>query len=116
VRFIVTSLKSSEVTARRLWERLDCASGTCKAALRSASPIYSLTAPLPAACAPISCDSGSPLWPMSCSARFAGSDLGTPASPPPPAEPRSCGCSKSARRWKKVGVSHQDCHGLGLLL
>src|SRR5690625_3112773 len=65
------------------------AADRAKTASRSASSISLPTAPPPAACAPISCASGSRPWPTSCSAPSAGSAWRTPSLRPPPAEP--CG-------------------------
>jgi hypothetical protein len=82
-RFIVTSLTSAEIDARRLYERVYCARARWRTGSRNASWTCSLTAPRRPPCGPTSCACGSPRLPTCCSAHCAGSGWPSPSSPGP---------------------------------
>ena len=99
-RFVVTSLGTGEVKARRLYEKVYCARGDMENRIKECQrPICSPTALRLPPCGPTSCACGSPPWPMRCSARCAASPSSyTPASPAPPAAPKLLKIGAQVRR------------------
>ena len=65
-RFVVTSLKSTEIAASISTRRSTAPAARWRTGSRNASLICSLTAPRPPRCAPISFACGSPQWPTCC--------------------------------------------------
>jgi hypothetical protein len=95
-RFIVTSLKPTEVAGRHLYERSIAPEATWRTASRRRRATSLPTAHRPPPCAPTSCASGSPRWPTCCSAPCAASALPIPSSPRRPAAPSVSSFSRSA--------------------
>ena len=86
-RFVVTSLKSTEVGGRYLYEKVYCARGEMENRIKVCNSTCSLTALRPRRCAPTNSDCGSPRWPMCCSVLCAASGWHTRNLPRRPAEP-----------------------------
>src|SRR4051794_17344261 len=91
-RFIVTSLKPTDIDGRRLYEKVYCARGEMENRIKECQLdlFADRTSAATRRANQLRC--GSPRWPMCCSARFAASGWLTRSSPTPPAAPSGSGC------------------------
>ena len=86
---------------------------TWRTGSRSASSTSMRTAPRPPPCGPISCDCGSPRWPMCCCARCDASGCTAPPWPTPPGDHPAQTAQGRCSRAHQCSP-HQIRHGIGL--
>jgi len=91
-RFVVTSLKSSEVGAQHLYEVIYCARGEMENRIKECQLDLFADRTSAPRCAPTSSGYGSLPWPMFCCARCVALVWPTRSSPMPPAGPSALSC------------------------